>query len=478
MATVSFSLLIENPGFALRPAARGRLAAAALLAIAACALLTGCGGGSSSNTSTSNPVTITLVPSSATVTTGTTEQFTATVTNASNTAVTYQVNNVTGGSSTTGTINTSGLYSAPNTVPNPNTVEIEAISQQDSSKKATASVTITLPPPSTHIDISPSSATVPAGGVQTFSAAINGKPLTTVAWSLGACSSSVPNACGTVNATTGVYTAPLSPPPGGQVSLTATDTNPNDNTPSANASITVQFGNGTLAGQYTFDVAGTGTAIAGSFSMDGIGGLSNGSADLNSGGSASSSAVTGSYQLGNDGRGTLTTNLGTFSIAMVNHNHGYLLRRDSAVAPMIGTIDLQNSLQFALPPAGNYTLGFANHGANLSAEVAGAGAFQTDGSGAVTSGTAQLDVNAGGSVTSSPGAAGSLAAPSGPGGRGTFTFGGRSFAYYVIDATHSKLIELDATPAVGDLFKQNAGPYTTTSLSGSFAAVLNGFTSP
>lgn len=458
------------------PKRRVSFAGVALATALACsAMLIGCGGGSSSSTTTSNPVTITLAPGSAQVPISTTVQFTATVTNASNSGVTYQVNNVTGGNSTTGTINTSGLYTAPATVPNPNTVEIEAISQQDTSQKATASVTIVLPPPTTHIDIQPAGPTVSAGAIQTFTASLNGKPLATVSWSLGACTVATPNGCGTVNAQTGVYTAPLSPPPGGSVSLIATDTNAADNTPAATTSINIQFGNGTLSGPYAFALAGTGTAIAGTVSMDGIGGLSNGSADLNNGVTASSSAITGSYNLGVDGRGMLTTNVGTFAIAMVNHNHGYLLRRDSGVPSMSGTIDAQNSSQFVLPPAGNYAIAFANHGTNLSAQIAGAGAFQTDGNGGVTNGTAQLDINAGGNVTSSPGTTGSLALNGVP-GRGTFTFGPHSFAFYIIDATHAKLIGTDATPAIGNLFKQNAGPYTT--FAGSFAAVLNGFSSP
>ena len=444
-------------------------------ALALCAILIGCGGGSSSSTTTSNPVTITLLPSTATVTIGTTEQFTATVTNASNTGVTYQVNNVTGGNSTTGTISTTGLYTPPATVPNPNTVEIEAVSQQDASEKATASVTITLPPPTTHIDIQPAGPTISAGAIQTFTASLNGKPLTTVSWSLGACTASAPNGCGTVNAQTGVYTAPLSPPPGGSISLIATDTNAADNTPAATTSITIQFSNGTLSGPYAFAVIGSSKAIAGTLTADGNGGFTAGSADINTSGSATSgNGLTGNYNLGTDGRGTLTTNLGVFAIAMVSHSHGYLLRRDSGFASMVGTIDAQDSSKFTLQAlSGNYTIAFASHGGSFATQVAGAGAFQTDGTGAVNNG--QFDVNVGGTV-SSPGTTGSLAL-SGVPGRGTLTFGTRSFAFYIIDATHTKLIETDSTPGLGDMISQNPGPYTAASFNHTFAAVLNGFIS-
>lgn len=60
---------------------------------------------------------------------GSTVQFTAAVTNTSNTAVTWQVNGVAGGSSATGTISATGLYTPPATLPNPNTVTVTAVTQ-------------------------------------------------------------------------------------------------------------------------------------------------------------------------------------------------------------------------------------------------------------------------------------------------------------------------------------------------------------
>ncbi len=61
----------------------------------------------------------------------TTKQFTATVTNTSNTSVTWKVNGVTGGNSTFGTISTSGLYKAPINVPSPAKFSVTAISMAD-----------------------------------------------------------------------------------------------------------------------------------------------------------------------------------------------------------------------------------------------------------------------------------------------------------------------------------------------------------
>src|SRR6266576_2696129 len=101
----------------------------------------GCAG--ASTTRTPIPVRVTISPVSATVGVGGTQQFTATVENTSNTAVTWQVSGVTGGNATVGTISSSGLYTAPAVVPNPATVTVTAVSQADPTKSGSAQVTIT-----------------------------------------------------------------------------------------------------------------------------------------------------------------------------------------------------------------------------------------------------------------------------------------------------------------------------------------------
>jgi len=58
-------------------------------------------------------VAVSVAPTTAALNVGGTQQFTATVTNATNTAVTWQVNGVVGGSATTGTVSATGLYTAP-----------------------------------------------------------------------------------------------------------------------------------------------------------------------------------------------------------------------------------------------------------------------------------------------------------------------------------------------------------------------------
>lgn len=84
--------------------------------------------GCSNTTGTTAAATVMLAPPSATVAVGATEQFEGTVTGPTDTSIIWEVNSVTGGDSIHGTISTAGLYTAPATVPVPNTVTVTAVS--------------------------------------------------------------------------------------------------------------------------------------------------------------------------------------------------------------------------------------------------------------------------------------------------------------------------------------------------------------
>ena len=94
------------------------------------------------------PVSISVSPASVTLVAGVGVQtFTATVSNATDTRVTWFVNDVPGGNSTFGTITSAGLYSAPATRPSPSSVTVKAVSVADPGVAATATVTIAPPAP-------------------------------------------------------------------------------------------------------------------------------------------------------------------------------------------------------------------------------------------------------------------------------------------------------------------------------------------
>lgn len=90
----------------------------------------------------SNQVTVTISPASAGVRVRGSIRFTAKVSGATNTQVTWQVNGVSGGNGTIGTISSNGLYTAPPAVPSPATVTVTAVSAADLTKSASARVTI------------------------------------------------------------------------------------------------------------------------------------------------------------------------------------------------------------------------------------------------------------------------------------------------------------------------------------------------
>jgi hypothetical protein len=100
--------------------------------------------------SASNPpdVSVSISPTYAVVQLGQSLQFTATVHGTGNAAVIWQVNNANGGDSTTGTVSTSGLFTAPLALPTPATATITAVSQADPTKSATAVVTLVTHLPS------------------------------------------------------------------------------------------------------------------------------------------------------------------------------------------------------------------------------------------------------------------------------------------------------------------------------------------
>ncbi len=89
------------------------------------------------------PVAVTILPLKASVAAGGKQQFTASVSGTTNTAVKWSVNSISGGNSILGSISTAGLYVAPATAPSPAAVTITATSTAASNRSASAPVTIT-----------------------------------------------------------------------------------------------------------------------------------------------------------------------------------------------------------------------------------------------------------------------------------------------------------------------------------------------
>jgi len=103
---------------------------------------TATGSASVTVTNPSLPVSVTISPTSAEVRINRSRAFTATVQNATNKSVIWQVGGITGGNSTVGTISSQGTYTAPKSVPAGGTVQVSAVSVADSTKSASALITI------------------------------------------------------------------------------------------------------------------------------------------------------------------------------------------------------------------------------------------------------------------------------------------------------------------------------------------------
>jgi len=115
-------------------------------------------------------ISVSTTPAGVTVVyTSALQTFTANVTGETNTAVNWAVNGVAGGNATFGTIDASGNYTAPGTVPAPPLVTISAVSQADSTVSGSYPLTIVTVPSAQQ----PASQTVSPGGTANFSLALN-----------------------------------------------------------------------------------------------------------------------------------------------------------------------------------------------------------------------------------------------------------------------------------------------------------------
>lgn len=185
-------------------------------------------------TSTTPPVavSVTVSPGSATLNTGNSQAFSATVSGTSNTAVNWMVNGVAGGNSTLGTISSSGMYTAPAAVP-ANSILVQAQSAAQSTAIGSASVSVVLP--AISVSISPTNVILQVGKSQQFSASVSGTTNTAVNWLVsGVLGGNI--SVGTISSS-GLYTAPASVS-AAQITVTAQSTANVNSYASTNVTVT------------------------------------------------------------------------------------------------------------------------------------------------------------------------------------------------------------------------------------------------
>lgn len=242
------------------------------------------------------------------------------------------------------------------------------------------------------------------------------------------------------------------------------------------------FTNSSFNGSFAFsysgqDPNGNFIASAGSLQADGAGHIT-GTEDINDGFAiVSNVAITGTYTVRADGRGTISINATTgvaattLDFVLVAGGHALITRFDTVTGS--GTIDQQTPSAFSNTALAE-TFAFSFSGIDLNDNPIGiAGNFTANTAGTITGLEDSNDV---GSLLTSDPVTGSI--PVAGTGRGTATFntarGALTFAYYVVDTTHLKFVETDQLFATGgDAFNQ-AGPFSAASLSGPFAFTVAG----
>ena len=260
---------------------------------------------------------------------------------------------------------------------------------------------------------------------------------------------------------------------------------------------TGNFSNASLSGQYAFSMSGvdlnSGAYIAriGSLAADGQGHITSGLEDvLDLGSGSPASLVTfsnGTYQIQSNGRGLIVLNVtggGTLqlSASLQSSSQGYLVQTDG-LASTSGGLELQTPLQFSANAInGKYVFDFAglSFAGTTPSPISLVGEFGADGNGNVTGGTA--DVNDG---SFAPTGATALTASSyqldtnGNGtnfGRGTMTLDGRTFAFYIVDATRVELLEEDSFGGTSGpaILQTGVIPTQNSGFNGGFAFLTGG----
>ncbi len=342
----------------------------------------------------------------------------------------------------------------------------------------------TPPPTPVTLSISPSFVTVAAGAMQTFTANVSGTSNTAVTWQVGGVAGG--NATlGTIT-TSGVYTAPLSPPPNGQVEVRAVLQA--DATKSGASTVTVTFSNATLQGDYTFTLTGgdaNGIFIAvGSFYADGQGHISNGVLDLNHGAGVSlDTSFTGTYSVATDGRGAATliaspvipNGADTFHFVLLSNARAQMVEFNQASSGE-GLILKRDETAFQ-PDAltGDFAFGFDGIDAS-EANMSAAGRLTATSGGAITG---VQDVNDAGAVTTMGALTGSYTLDTAS-GRAHLTLtdaqaNSTNYWVHLVTRDTAFFVEEDFLPAVvGTLRRQQAVPFSIGSLLGDYAFQLSG----
>lgn len=232
-------------------------------------------------------------------------------------------------------------------------------------------------------------------------------------------------------------------------------------------------------------------ARVGSFTADGMGHITGGLEDVNASGTVTSAIPinsTSSYTVNADGRGTLTLNLTAngipntinFAIILTSTSAGLLIDETSnstQASTGSGNFVLQTGSLFKVGTiAGTYVFDFSgqNFSQGISAPLSLVGEF-TAGNGVISTGFEDVNDNFALSNGSISGSLTPDATNIGSFGRGTALIGGETYAFYIVDSTRVRFIDVSTSGNMlsGDAVLQTSVP---TSLTTGFAFLVAGTT--
>jgi hypothetical protein len=306
----------------------------------------------------------------------------------------------------------------------------------------------------------------------------------------------------TLNDAPATFTAPPAVPPAAVV-ITAKATA--DNTKTANANpVTITSGNpnnGKLSGNYAFEVSAWDNfnvfspgAIGGSFVADGNGNLTSGVIDRSLTSTvATNSAFVGTYNIGNDGRGSLTININggvasyTIRFALQANGNAKIItfgNNPNTNFQGSGVIKKQDTTAFSLSKiTSDYVIEIEGVTLINRNRSAAAGRFTSDGAGSVNTGIIDTSgpLSSSGALT----LGGNIGAPDPVTGRGIINFtiagqNGITLAYYVVSAGELLVLDVDTVSRIsytGTILTQNrpAGGFTLGSLNGTVVFEFTGY---
>lgn len=364
------------------------------------------------------------------------------------------------------------VYTPPAQAPMNQQATITAVAVDQPSQSYSFLFTII---PTTSVTITNKFSSVIAGGVPiTVNATVANDPSDMgVSWTLAAGGSSCSPACGTLVPATApsfsaVYTPPSSVPTGSAANPVITAASVSNTSASDNFSFAIESTSALLSGSYVFLLRGYDTfsgqpmAMAGAITADGKGNITSGEIDFNNGGGINfvPSPATGTYTVDPSFNGITQVAVEISSFTFPGSNidlkyrfvlsgdgtHGRIIEFDGSGYLNAGSIQKQDSSAISAAPSGNFAFGLDSD-APLAGRIV-AGGQLIFGSSGITGGL--IDMSKAGNTNPIYAAAtisaGSVAAPD-ANGRGTFgiTVQGDTsqYAYYIVDADHIKLIQID-----------------------------------